>query len=101
MRQLISLISVIYASLIVLFSFFFPMTEPEEESDEDDEPYLHPSLASSLTKIEAVCFTQFTLFTCMSYINLFLKMHKRFLRSWKSFVFGVVRNVEDPCWTAH
>ncbi|XP_011345845.1 splicing factor, suppressor of white-apricot homolog isoform X2 [Ooceraea biroi] len=27
--------------------------EPEEESDQDDEPYLHPSLASSFTKIEA------------------------------------------------
>ncbi|KYM87292.1 Protein suppressor of white apricot [Atta colombica] len=28
-------------------------SEPEEESDQDDESYLHPSLASSLTKIEA------------------------------------------------
>ncbi|KYN00474.1 Protein suppressor of white apricot [Cyphomyrmex costatus] len=28
-------------------------SEPEEESDDDDESYLHPSLASSLTKIEA------------------------------------------------
>lgn len=32
------------------------MIEQEEgSSDQDDEPYLHPSLASSFTKIEAVC----------------------------------------------
>lgn len=57
------------------------MTEPEEESDQDDEPYLHPSLASSLTKIEAVRFTRYILSLCTLYINLLLKMHKRSLRS--------------------
>lgn len=57
------------------------MVEPEEESDQDDEPYLHPSLASSLTKIEAVRFTRYILSLCTLYINLFLKMHKRSLRS--------------------
>lgn len=54
------------------------MAEPEEESDQDDEPYLHPSLASSLTKIEAVCFDT----VCMCFFlhithYLFLKMHKQ------------------------
>lgn len=34
---------------------FFSMIEHEDgSSDQDDEPYLHPSLAPSFTKIEAV-----------------------------------------------
>lgn len=37
-----------------LLFFSFLMVEPEEESEGDDESYLHPSLASSFTKIEAV-----------------------------------------------
>lgn len=85
-------------SLIVIP--FFSMVEPEEESDEDDEPYLHPSLASSLTKIEAVRFARYTYHFCTLYINLFLKMHKwspcALVR--KNFAFMVFRNVKIPSW---
>lgn len=51
-------------------SFIFNGSEQEEgSSDQDDEPYLHPSLASSFTKIEAVCI----LHSSIKLIRTFLK----------------------------
>lgn len=59
----------------ILIFACFSMVEPEEESDADDEPYLHPSLAPSFTKIEAVSFIiQYTRYC--TYINLLLKINK-------------------------
>lgn len=57
----------------------FSLIESEEESDQDDESYLHPSLAPSFTKIEAVSLYTRVQVICTLYINLFLKMQKQSL----------------------
>jgi len=73
------------------------MVEPEEESDQDDEPYLHPSLASSLTKIEAV---RFAWYTC--YFARYTLICSSKCKSGpcalmqKNFTFGIVWNVKIP-----